>query len=517
MKLDRSKYLESRSVRPTKLLLAIVAINLLLGVIAWLFPKEGISLSSTFKLKFISVDELMGNHRATYREVNMDSILAGINPKANSEATDTLLDLVNLETDTLHQTDKTATLRVLASFNEVPYYRRIQIPENNPNALKCLQNGLKNESKTKVIRILHYGDSQLEGDRISDYFRNKLQKVYGGEGPGIVLPNEPAATSRQSVFVSNSKNIKKHAFYINGSTRKDGKYGIGGSSFTFNGEYASFLNWTYNEAQKTQEPTFNKKKQDQAYLLIKNGSKSYGSVRNFARITLLYANEELSQLQLTCDNKINNYNLKPTSDLGIQQWDLRTNKELRLDFINGKFPLIYGVALDGTSGVAVDNFPMRGSSAIGFNKMSQELYHKQLEVLNVRAIILQYGINVIPNIRSDYEYYKSLLTKQLQSIRAANPGVSILVIGPSDMSKNEGGTMVSYSNIPLVRDAMREAALSSGCCFWDLYEAMGGENSMVAWVNKGLAQKDYTHFSYKGSKYISEMLFDALMDKVNKQ
>ena len=160
---------------------------------------------------------------------------------------------------------------------------------------------------------------------------------------------------------------------------------------------------------------------------------------------------------------------------------------------------------------------MRGSSAVGFNKMSQELYHKQLEVLNVRAIILQYGINVIPNIRSDYEYYKSLLTKQLQSIRAANPGVSILVIGPSDMSKNEGGTMVSYSNIPLVRDAMREAALSSGCCFWDLYEAMGGENSMVAWVNKGLAQKDYTHFSYKGSKYISEMLFDALMEKVNKQ
>ena len=85
------------------------------------------------------------------------------------------------------------------------------------------------------------------------------------------------------------------------------------------------------------------------------------------------------------------------------------------------------------------------------------------------------------------------------------------------MSKNDGGTMVSYGNIPLLRDAMREAALSSGCCFWDLYEAMGGENSMVAWVNDGLAQKDYTHFSYKGSKYISEMLFDALMEKVNKQ
>ena len=517
MKLDRSKYLESRSLRPTKLFLAIVAVNLLLGLFVWLFPKDGITLSSTFKLKFISFDELVGDDKSGHREVNLDSILAGINPKLNAEIAGTVVHIANAQTDTVLNSDIETVREVLVGFKEVPNYRRIQIPVNNPNALKSLQNGLINESKTKVIRILHYGDSQLEGDRISDYFRNKLQKVYGGQGPGIVLPNEPAATSRQSVFVSHSKNMRKHAFYINGSTRTDGKYGIGGSSFTFDGNYSSFLKWTYDEAKNSIQPAFSSKKQEQSYLIFRNGSKSYLSVRQYARITLLYENDEVSQLQLTCDNSVNNYNLKPSDGLGVQQWDLKTDKELRLDFTNGKFPLIYGVALDGTSGVAVDNFPMRGSSAIGFNKMSQGLYRKQLEALNVRAIILQYGINVIPTVRSNYGYYRTLFTKQLQSIKAANPGVSILVIGPSDMSKNDGGTMVSYGNIPLLRDAMREAALSSGCCFWDLYEAMGGENSMVAWVNDGLAQKDYTHFSYKGSKYISEMLFDALMEKVNKQ
>jgi lysophospholipase L1-like esterase len=517
VKLDRSKYLESRSLRPTKLFLAIVAVNLLLGLFVWLFPKDGITLSSTFKLKFISFDELVGDDKSGHREVNLDSILAGINPKLNAEIAGTVVHIANAQTDTVLNSDIETVREVLVGFKEVPNYRRIQIPVNNPNALKSLQNGLINESKTKVIRILHYGDSQLEGDRISDYFRSKLQKVYGGQGPGIVLPNEPAATSRQSVFVSHSKNMRKHAFYINGSTRTDGKYGIGGSSFTFDGNYSSFLKWTYDEAKNSIQPAFSSKKQEQSYLIFRNGSKSYLSVRQYARITLLYENDEVSQLQLTCDNSVNNYNLKPSDGLGVQQWDLKTDKELRLDFTNGKFPLIYGVALDGTSGVAVDNFPMRGSSAIGFNKMSQGLYRKQLEALNVRAIILQYGINVIPTVRSNYGYYRTLFTKQLQSIKAANPGVSILVIGPSDMSKNDGGTMVSYGNIPLLRDAMREAALSSGCCFWDLYEAMGGENSMVAWVNDGLAQKDYTHFSYKGSKYISEMLFDALMEKVNKQ
>ena len=30
-------------------------------------------------------------------------------------------------------------------------------------------------------------------------------------------------------------------------------------------------------------------------------------------------------------------------------------------------PIVYGLALDGEVGVAVDNFPMRGSSGFGFH------------------------------------------------------------------------------------------------------------------------------------------------------
>jgi hypothetical protein len=36
------------------------------------------------------------------------------------------------------------------------------------------------------LRIMHYGDSQLEGDRITAYLRNKLQSQFGGTGPGLV-------------------------------------------------------------------------------------------------------------------------------------------------------------------------------------------------------------------------------------------------------------------------------------------------------------------------------------------
>jgi lysophospholipase L1-like esterase len=46
---------------------------------------------------------------------------------------------------------------------------------------------------------------------------------------------------------------------------------------------------------------------------------------------------------------------------------------------------------------------------------------------------------------------------------------------------------------------------------------MGGKNSMVAWVNKGLGQKDYTHFSFKGAKYVGEMFFEAIMQEIDKE
>ena len=230
-------------------------------------------------------------------------------------------------------------------------------------------------------------------------------------------------------------------------------------------------------------------KQATAYIKIKNGYSGYKLARHYSKATLLYRSDQPFQVNLRADNYVNDYVLNPAYSIGKYTWSISPQKSIKISFTKGKFPTVYGVALDGAKGVAVDNFAMRGSSALGFDKMNKGHYSSQLKELNVRCVVLQYGINVVPNVRSDYGYYKKILVRQLNSIKAAYPGVSIIVIGPSDMSKNNGGQKVSYTNVPLIRDAMKEAAFETGSCFWDLYEAMGGKNSMVAWVNKGLARK----------------------------
>lgn len=53
------------------------------------------------------------------------------------------------------------------------------------------------------VRVLHFGDSQVEGDRISDYLRSVLQEKYGGYGPGTssCLPTKLPTLRNQAIGV----------------------------------------------------------------------------------------------------------------------------------------------------------------------------------------------------------------------------------------------------------------------------------------------------------------------------
>jgi lysophospholipase L1-like esterase len=47
---------------------------------------------------------------------------------------------------------------------------------------------------------------------------------------------------------------------------------------------------------------------------------------------------------------------------------------------------------------------------------------------------------------------------------------------------------------------------------------MGGENSMVKWVNQKppLANKDYIHFNHRGAEVIGDYMFQAIKNEYRK-
>ena len=188
-----------------------------------------------------------------------------------------------------------------------------------------------------------------------------------------------------------------------------------------------------------------------------------------------------------------------------------------MEFKGSDSPDIYALALDGLSGVAVDNIALRGSSGTIFTTTSTKLLASIYRNLNVKLVILQFGGNITPYIKEDYTFYEKSFYSQLVTIKKLIPDVSIIVIGLADMSKKEKDKYVSYPNIEIIRDALKKASFKADCAFWDMYEAMGGNNSMPSWVfsEPPLAEKDFTHFTVQGSRIIAQMFYKALMLEYN--
>jgi hypothetical protein len=145
---------------------------------------------------------------------------------------------------------------------------------------------------------------------------------------------------------------------------------------------------------------------------------------------------------------------------------------------------VYGIAADGTSGVAVDNIPFRGSSGTFFTALDSAVMAAMFKQLNTRMILLEFGGNKMPSIQGakSIEAYRNKLSEQIAWLREVCPEAKILLIGPSDMSTKVKAKLCSYPCLEPMVEAMKDAALYNGAAFWNMYEVMGGHNSMIEWV-----------------------------------
>ena len=157
---------------------------------------------------------------------------------------------------------------------------------------------------------------------------------------------------------------------------------------------------------------------------------------------------------------------------------------------------------------------MRGNSGMGLLRINQSMHRMFNQYRDYKLIILQYGLNVVgENDSTNYEGYARRMVTVIERLQTAFPESSILLVSISDRSSNQEGTFKTIPAIPMMRDAQRHMALKTGIAFWDLYEAMGGENSMVqyATATPTLAAKDYTHLTFRGGRIIAMKLAKALL------
>lgn len=487
--------MQIKPIKPWNITAFLVLVLSALGFLVLLYPSEGIKLGDSLKVKFLNFDNISA---AQPQYLNLDSLLVA-RSVTDSLQNEILSDTIDSITSVKNKTIKIDTVRAQHTTLE-SRIQSIEFSGNNSEMLFPFFKEIKSGNIRKsLIRILHYGDSQIEGDRITRNLRNRFQKNFGGSGPGLLPCFSPVSES-SSMQISTQGPWKNYNVMINRDTAVSHiNFGILGSS-----------------AQLVEVDTVNTGRLN--YQISKY---SYLSVRNFEWARLFFGNGggefklsvyEKDSLLLTdfVDGQ------GPLNFFGLQLD--HTPEDLTFEISGADLPRFYALSLDQPVGIAVDNIAWRGSRGAEFTKIEQQVLTRFFRQLNVKLIVFQFGVNVVPHVVKNYGFYERQLIRQLQYLKSAAGEIPILVVGVSDMSRKANGWYESYPNITKIRDAQRNAAFKSNCAFWDMYEAMGGHNSMPAWVfaEPALARKDFTHFNYRGASLIAQMLYNAIMHEYSK-
>lgn len=379
----------------------------------------------------------------------------------------------------------------------------LQFKDNNSKSLFSFFEKLSRiKGSEQKLHILHYGDSQIESDRMTSVIREKLQSEFGGKGPGLISP--VPITGSAAISQKNSANWKRYTAYgfSDGKSTHD-DYGVLCS-------YARFTPSYTDEELASKDTT-------EAWLELKPSGMCSGNCRAYSQLSMLLGgNRKNVEVRVMLEDTLFAVDvLPPTQERYWKKYFIgNTPKNVKLLFKGIDSPDIQALLLEGWQGVQVDNIALRGSSGTIFKKIASHHFKKEIDELNTGLIILQFGGNSVPGLKDEKgaSNFGSYFKSQIKHIQSLHPDIPIIVIGPSDMSTSIDGEYQTWPYLEELNQAMRNAAWETGCGFWDMYEVMGGRNSMISWVNSNppYAGTDYTHFTPKGARKMAELFYSAL-------
>lgn len=473
-----------------KTLIFIFAIMAMLGCLALFFPEEGLQIGS-FNLQFPNLREalrigdndeeedeeltpeqllemrmasLMQAQDSAFLDFCQHSPIRIAMPRIHQYRADTLtFDQYMALTDSVRQLCDSIVMQPDSLWVA---YRDSITDECDMAYLDTFFEALDSAS-TQHVRIVHYGDSQLEEDRITSGLREHFQAQFGGGGCGMM----PAQKWVYKMTCSQSTSPELPYYLAYGPSSMRASHNGYGPMAT-----VAHVNGTVRISYSM------------------SNSERFPHVRDFNRVSVLRNDPETGSLQYL------------TQEFDSMQHQITVT-------VNGPAD-IYGVLLDQKTGVSMDNVPMRGSSGSIFTRIARKTIEPFFQHENVALIILQYGGNSVPAMKTE----KSLhifcreIQRQVKFFKEIAPHAKILFIGPSDMSTNIGGQMRTYPLLPQFVDLLEQYLTECGAAFWNMYEAMGGENSMVQWVQSRpqLAGEDYVHFTHKGAEHVSDLLYETI-------
>ena len=354
-----------------------------------------------------------------------------------------------------------------------------------------------NATKTQKhkTRIAYFGDSMIEGDLITQDLRSCMQESFGGFGVGFVPITSIVAGFRKTIIHSFDGWT---TYNLINNPPVNHKLGISGYGFVPN-----TINFddTLNIA-------------DESWVSYTAVNKK--NINKFYKTKLLYGKSDGENYVTINGARYELKGEKTVNQIVIDQPNAA--KSIEATFQCKTTIDIFGFSLESDSGVFVDNFSFRGNSGMPINKVSQSVYAETNNCLGYDLIILEYGLNAVNEKITDFLWYERGMNNVIKHIQASFPTASILLISVGDKGYSRDGVYETDPSVPILVETQKRMAKNNNIAFWSLYDAMGGNGSMVKWVEGDtiLANKDYTHFNFRGAHKAGKLLFDKLMNEYKK-
>lgn len=336
--------------------------------------------------------------------------------------------------------------------------------------------------KPVKLRIAWFGDSQIEGDYMTQDLRKMLNNQFNLTGSvGFIPVNSVSQDFRATAIVNTSGYIKSNNFKQHTS---NSHLFLSGYSF-FGGDFR--MNMLDKVKRDPQVPL-------QKWLLFGKGDtlriayndsvfKAYPATKYFNKILL----------------------------------NSSTNQSVSVRVSSSRTP-VYGISSETNSGIIIDNYSFRGITGIELKQISNALLTELSKENYYDLIVFQYGVNLMfkPEETHFAPYYKQMKSV-VNKFKTAMPTTDFLMLSCSDRAFNYGGEWKTAVGIDSLVYNQAKIAFDTKIPFYNLYQSMGGNGTMVKYVDSlQYAGKDYIHFNVKGSKKVAYYIFKAMMNDYNK-
>lgn len=342
---------------------------------------------------------------------------------------------------------------------------------------------LLSQHKKAKIRIAWFGDSQIEGDFITQDLRKLLQNYFQtNNGVGFVPIISISSDFRKTENIS-----------VNGAVQTDNFKKTNGRSNLFLSGYSFYgnnlgINFKDNTLKNSTQPS-------EKWLLYGKGDsislknndtvyKKYPAIGHFNRVLL---NKSVS-------NKAN------------------------FELSSGNTP-IYGVSSEPESGIVLDNFSFRGITGVELKKLNTDLLDELDHSGYYDLIVFQYGVNLMfrPN-DTNYDYYYKVMDPVLKKLKQHLNHSEFLLFSCSDRAFNYNGEWKTAVGLDSLVYTQAKLAQQNKMPYYNFYQSIGGNGTMVKWADstQALANKDYIHFNFRGAKVAANIIFKALINDYKK-